>query len=322
MEHELETKAPRILVKKGAHASPRHDIPANTSGNPMRQLQQTIGNHAVQRLIQTKLQVSQPGDAYEQEADHVAASVLNMPAAETSAAVQRQTPPNEEDKDKVPAVQRKTLAESITPLAQRQMVPDDEDKDKKPVQTKRLGESISSIAQRQAVPEDEKDKTPVQTKALTGSTVQLEASDEGDEHKAMQMKSAPRSGSAAGGMDASVDIEQKLGHSKGSGNALPDPVRGFMEPRFGTDFSGVRVHTGHESVQMSQALNAQAFTVGQDIYYGQGKSPSDLSLTAHELTHVVQQTGDVQTKLQRACPTCAAGGPPCAACQGESKGAK
>ena len=76
MEHELEPKPSRILVKKDTQAGPKHDVSGNTSGSPIRQLQQTIGNQAVQRLIQTKLEVSQPGDKYEQEADHVAAHVL------------------------------------------------------------------------------------------------------------------------------------------------------------------------------------------------------------------------------------------------------
>src|SRR6185503_18761514 len=71
---------------------------------------------------------------------------------------------------------------------------------------------------------------------------------------------------------------------------------------------GVRVHTGPEAIQMNRELGAQAFAVGQDIYYGAEQSPSDLALTAHELTHVVQQTGaappqtkgDGETKLRRA----------------------
>jgi hypothetical protein len=65
-----------------------------------------------------------------------------------------------------------------------------------------------------------------------------------------------------------------------------------MEPRFGADFSGVRVHTGGEAVQMNRELGAQAFTHGSDVYFGAGKSPGNNELTAHELTHVVQQSGD------------------------------
>ena len=72
---------------------------------------------------------------------------------------------------------------------------------------------------------------------------------------------------------------------------MPDPVRAYMEPRFGVDFSQVRVHTGSDALQMNQAVGAQAFTHGSDIYFGAGHSPTNLELTAHELTHVVQQTG-------------------------------
>jgi Domain of unknown function (DUF4157) len=60
-------------------------------------------------------------------------------------------------------------------------------------------------------------------------------------------------------------------------------------------------------VQMNRSLGAQAFTHGSDIYYGAGKSPANSDLTAHELTHVVQQTGGIQAKesVQRECAECA-----------------
>jgi len=54
-------------------------------------------------------------------------------------------------------------------------------------------------------------------------------------------------------------------------------VRGFMEPRFGADFSGVRVHTGGEAVQMNQELGAQAFTHGSEFILGRGKSQGIMS---------------------------------------------
>jgi hypothetical protein len=77
-----------------------------------------------------------------------------------------------------------------------------------------------------------------------------------------------------------------------------------MEPRFGVDFGGVRVHTGAEAAQMSRDLSAQAFTHGQDIYLGAGRydpgSSAGKRLLAHELTHVIQQTGDrLQAKATR-----------------------
>jgi hypothetical protein len=94
-----------------------------------------------------------------------------------------------------------------------------------------------------------------------------------------------------GGTQASGDLESRLNASKGGGSALAPEVRAFMEPRFGADFSSVRVHTGSESVQMNRELGAQAFAHGSDVYFGAGKSPENNELTAHELTHVVQQNG-------------------------------
>jgi hypothetical protein len=91
-------------------------------------------------------------------------------------------------------------------------------------------------------------------------------------------------------------LEAQLSSSKMSGSPLSDDIRSFMEPRFGADFSQVRVHTDGDAVQMNQNLNAQAFTHGQDIYFGSGKAPSNDALTAHELTHVLQQNGHTPNK--------------------------
>ncbi len=100
------------------------------------------------------------------------------------------------------------------------------------------------------------------------------------------------------GNQASGDLESRLNASKGGGSPLSEDVIRFMEPRFGADFSGVRVHTGGEAVQMNQELGAQAFTHGSDVYFGQGKEPGNNELTAHELTHVVQQGAapDIQNR--------------------------
>jgi hypothetical protein len=73
-----------------------------------------------------------------------------------------------------------------------------------------------------------------------------------------------------------------------------DPVaRTFMEPRFGQDFSRVRVHTGTRAAQSARAVNASAYTVGSDIVFGEGRyaphTNEGRGLLAHELTHTVQQ---------------------------------
>lgn len=80
-------------------------------------------------------------------------------------------------------------------------------------------------------------------------------------------------------------------NANSGGSPLPQSVRSFMEPRFGVDLSSVRVHTDSTAAQMNQQLSSKAFTYGNHIYFGPGQSPTNHSLTAHELTHVMQQTG-------------------------------
>jgi hypothetical protein len=132
---------------------------------------------------------------------------------------------------------------------------------------------------------------------LVNSITPLVQRSSGQEEE-VQMKSGLQRASD-GSSVASGNVENQLAGSKGGGSALSDDVRSFMEPRFGADFSSVRVHTDSNAVQMNKELGAQAFAHGSDIYYGAGKSPGKDELTAHELTHTVQQTGAVQRSTKR-----------------------
>jgi hypothetical protein len=91
-----------------------------------------------------------------------------------------------------------------------------------------------------------------------------------------------------------TDTETEIHRMRGGGQPLPPSVRRFMEPRFGEDFSGVRVHTGAEAGRTAHALNARAYTVGHDVVFAAGQYAPDTAegkqLLAHELTHVVQQS--------------------------------
>jgi Domain of unknown function (DUF4157) len=77
------------------------------------------------------------------------------------------------------------------------------------------------------------------------------------------------------------------------GQPLDTATRAFMEPRFGHDFSRVRIHADPGASHAADATQAQAFTFGGDIVFGSGKfapsTPAGQKLLAHELTHVVQQ---------------------------------
>src|SRR4028118_487841 len=152
----------------------------------------------------------------------------------------------------------------------------------------------SAPIQRQG--EEEEQEPLVQRSSLADSITPLVQRQTEEQEEPLQAKSwLQRAGK--GNADAGSNVESQLNSSKGGGSPLPDEVRSFMEPRFGVDFSAVRVHTGSSAVQMNKDLHAQAFTHGSDIYYGSGKSAAKDDLTAHELTHVVQQTG--AKKLQR-----------------------
>jgi hypothetical protein len=93
-----------------------------------------------------------------------------------------------------------------------------------------------------------------------------------------------------GEQDAESPVRDVIG--KGAGQPLEAPVRQRMEASFGTDFSDVRVHSGGSAATSAQAVDAHAYTVGNEIVLGAGHapgSPAHERTLAHELTHVVQQ---------------------------------
>jgi Domain of unknown function (DUF4157) len=96
-----------------------------------------------------------------------------------------------------------------------------------------------------------------------------------------------------GRIPSNLSTQPLESHNHCSGQPLPAPVRSPMEEAFGADFSTVRVHTNPQAAQMSQSIQAQAFTAGTNIFFRQGAfdpaSRSGQRLLAHELTHVVQQ---------------------------------
>ncbi|MBD2037672.1 DUF4157 domain-containing protein [Leptolyngbya sp. FACHB-321] len=233
------------------------------AAHPLLQLQRQLGNRAVTHLIQTnliqaKLSVSQPNDRYEQEADRTAETVMRMP----DPIVQRQ--PFEEA-----AIQAAPIGR-ITPLMQRQA-----EEEKEPVQ----------LLQRQ----EEEEKEPVQMlqrQEEEKEPIQMLQRQE-EEKEPIQAKATHAT------PDVSSNLETQIQSMRGGGQPLPASTRDFFEPRFGYDFSGVRVHTGSQANDAARQLNAQAFTLRQDVFFGAGCYQPDTfqgrSLLAHELTHTVQQ---------------------------------
>lgn len=78
-----------------------------------------------------------------------------------------------------------------------------------------------------------------------------------------------------------------------AGKPLEETARSFLEARLGQSFRNVRIHTGAEAARSARAVGAAAYTVGDQIVFGEGRYQPDtlpgLQLLAHEITHVAQQ---------------------------------
>ncbi len=91
------------------------------------------------------------------------------------------------------------------------------------------------------------------------------------------------------------DLAANINAMRDGGSPLPHSVRSYFEPRFGADFSQVRVHSDARVARMANSLNARAFTIGRHIGFNRGEFCPDTAsgkhLLGHELTHTIQQAG-------------------------------
>ena len=154
---------------------------------------------------------------------------------------------------------------SVTPLVQRQ--PAEQDEEEEPLQAKPAGPlPVTPLVQRQPA-EQEEDEEALQTKSKTARP------------------SKPGQRAARFAADA----------LSGGGRPLSRAERGFFEPRFGRDFSAVRVHDGARAGAAALGIQARAFTLGRNIAFAPNafdtRTQAGRRLIAHELTHTIQQTG-------------------------------
>jgi len=109
---------------------------------------------------------------------------------------------------------------------------------------------------------------------------------------AATLRRMPVANGAANTGAAPPSVSETLGRP---GSSLSAEARAFMEPRFGENFGGVRVHTDDAAARSAEAIGARAYTLGNHIVFGRGHEPSGSSMSrrllAHELSHVVQQRG-------------------------------
>jgi len=206
----------------------------------------------VQRLIrspfiQAKLQISTPGDRFEQEADRVADTVMRMSSSQESVATSISQP-------QISRIQRKCAACEKAGVVQR------------------------ACKNCHSGPLEENEP------------LQREATEENSDEMLQ---------GADGQLQASEGAQSQINNLKGGGQPLSPSLRSYFEPRFGQDFSGVRLHTDANGASAARSVNAKAFTLGSDVAFAAGQySPETTGgkrLLAHELTHVVQQGGTKST---------------------------
>jgi hypothetical protein len=241
-----------------------------SAGHPLLNLQRSVGNQAIQRLIrspyiQAKLNVSSPGDQFEQEADRVAYTVMRMPDDQVNPGATVST------RTQISRLQRQCT--ECEEKIQRQELEEEEE----PVQAKLDGQR-PKIQRLQAESSDKVLRRPAA------------AEEENEEEELVQGKAAE-----GGGHQVSQGVQSQIDSFRGGGQPLPTTLRAYFEPRFGHDFGAVRIHAGAQAAETARSINAQAFTVGRDVAFAVGQYSPETGagkrLLAHELTHVIQQNG-------------------------------
>ena len=285
----------------------------------------------VEEPIQARMRVGAAGDRFEVEADRTADRIVNRDGAgqlatNVSRIVQRSPAEREE-----PDVQAKSAAreEEVRAKAEEpeevQAKAEEEEEvqakgDEEKLQAKDQGDEEEvqakseeeEVAQAKPGPEEPQAKAAEEEPELQKSEAVEQEPEVQARAKAPEQEVRAKIGDeeeiqARGGALAPrpvpEDVSRQIQASRGLGNPLPESVSDRMGKAFGADMSGIRIHTDAAAVLLTQSLKAQAFTVGSDIYFGEGKfSPGSRGgehLLAHELTHTVQQ-GAVEAESDNA----------------------
>ncbi len=277
--------APAEMVEAGVGPQrllmdPRLDHPGNVIQRAalLQAGQRTLGNQALRRLLQARLTVNPPDDAYEREADRVAEAVMSMPERQ----VQRR--PGE-------TLRSHPEVLPITPLLQRQ---EEEEEELQAVVQRQEEEEEELQAQAVVQRQEEEEEEPIQATLLVQRQMEAEEEEEEPAQAKGEVRRTP---------EVAPGLERRIHGLQGGGRPLPESERAFFEPRFGRDLGEVRIHTGKHAAEMAQELKAHAFTVGPNVVFGAGgyapETAAGRRLLAHELTHVVQQLSP--ERVSRAC---------------------
>ncbi len=308
---------PALAAPKAKAAT--KNAPGNGAGALRKRSRRPYGAEPVAiGALQPKLRVNDPNDPFEREADRIAERVMSMPEpnphraktdgrdreeAEPKRPLQRQEAQEEQEatQDEEEIAQTASLqrrqgeeeaAEEPASMQRQEMEGETEETEEEEAQTSSL--------QRQEN-EEEKEAEP--------SSLQRRSDESDEEEEPMQQRAKrPRRPRITPQFETDLGLMRR-----GGGQPLPDPLRAFLEPRFGRSFADVRVHVGPEAFRLTRDANARAFTVGKHIVFGPGEYRPNVEqgrrLIAHELTHVLQQRGGLHSVQREVAPDLAAAHP-------------
>jgi outer membrane protein OmpA-like peptidoglycan-associated protein len=226
--------------------------------------------------IQTKLTVGPADDEYEREADRVADEVMRMaPPSGTRAGaasqLQRVCAECEKEEERTPA--------EVTDADVR-----------------RAPESVQCLRAERG---EYLQRTPIEIQRMCPACEDEELEQEA-QHPVGRRARAPQ-------RDVAREHEPQIAAFTRGGMPLPRETREYFEPRFGHDFGAVRVHTNPAAAESARTMGARAFTLRQNIVFGQGEFAPQTTLgrhlLAHELVHTLQQgrSGRMAAVVQRTC---------------------
>jgi hypothetical protein len=184
---------------------------------------------------------------------------------------------------------------------QAQRKEEKKEEDKKLMRAPEKKEEDEKKLQRQPEKKEEDDKKGMRApekKEEEEKKVQRKEDKKEEEDKKIQKKAAGDSSTSGG------NVSNYVSSLNGKGQSMSVTDNHFFSSRIGYDFSNVRIHTDKEAAESAKAVNAKAYTIGNNIVFNEGQynteSVEGKKLMAHELTHVVQQNEQTDAVISRA----------------------
>jgi len=250
-----------------------------------------LGNRSAQRVLaplvtQPKLTIGAPDDIYEKEADEVAEQVMSSRQPQAGGAG------SDDDDGPNSSLKRKTDDNLLARKAMLRRIP-----------IRTLQKTLGNRALTRLLQEQSPQPVTPELRRKCACGGEAKEEEECAECRRSRVALQRSSAGADTGAEAPLIVEHVLASP---GQPLAESARRTLEPRFGHDFSAVRVHDDSQAAESASAVNALAYTAGNHIVFGPGQytpgTKDGNRLLAHELTHTIQQTGGKPKPVPSAAP--------------------